>query len=841
MKTYTKNILKGIGITIGLLFLIYLAAYIYIATNKGSIIKQIKQEVADKLNGEVQLGNIELTFFSTFPSVSVLIENVSIQDTLFNTHKHPFFRAEKAYAKISLLSVIKKKNPLSGLKIENGHLFIYTDTSGYTNSYLFSPKSKADNKGTGQKTEINDVKLKNVRFTIDDRKKEKLIDFDVYKSTVDIKTLDSSLKIKSQNNILVHNLAFKTRNGSFLKEAHFDGDLDLDYSKNNNTLILHETEVKIKGHPFVISGDFNLAKPAPKFTLKVNTKNLDYEFAKSLLIERTARALSVAKLEKPIDEANTVITGPFNGGNPLVNIQYKVSDNNIQSRFGNFTKCNFTGSYTNELIIGLPRRDPNSRLQFHNFTAEWESLKIVSENIYIDDLVTPMINCDIKTDFNLSQLNNVLGSSTIDLNEGKGSVNLTYSGPLGQNSNKNTLINGKVTFSDGNVIYTPRNIQLKNLNGNIIFKNTDVYVTDLRSNVQGNKISMSGSGKNLLAIMKTNPGKAFLDWHIYSPALNLGNFTTLLQKRAATVVRKKSGSKLGSVAQNLDAVVNQANFHLLVKADQLTYKRFIASNVKASLGLMNENWMLNNVSLSHGGGKMDLSGSLIEKNARFYGANVNVKMQNVDVNKVMYAFNNFGQDGISHENLRGKLSTLAQVSMDIDRELQGTPENMNGFVDFSLKNGALLHYEPMRKIQNVAFKKRNFDEIQFAELKDRFDIKDKEITINRLEIQSTVLTLFVEGVFSLRGNTDISVQVPLSNIKKRDENYTPENKGADAKAGASIFMRGRPGEDGNIQFKLDLFKKFRKDDKDKLEEETKQKSEEKQQEKPLKSGDEKQQ
>lgn len=77
------------------------------------------------------------------------------------------------------------------------------------------------------------------------------------------------------------------------------------------------------------------------------------------------------------------------------------------------------------------------------------------------------------------------------------------------------------------------------------------------------------------------------------------------------------------------------------------------------------------------------------------------------------------------------------------------------------------------------------------------------------------MTLYVEGIYSIIGsNTDISIQVPLSNLKSRDE-FKLENKGADSKGGASIYMRGRPGADGNVQFKLDLFKKFRKKDKEK--------------------------
>jgi hypothetical protein len=198
-----------------------------------------------------------------------------------------------------------------------------------------------------------------------------------------------------------------------------------------------------------------------------------------------------------------------------------------------------------------------------------------------------------------------------------------------------------------------------------------------------------------------------------------------------------------------------------------------------------------------------------------------VNMENVDVNKVLYAFNNFGQDAILSDNLQGKLSSNIDIRMDIDRTLKKAPTNLEGYVDFSLKKGSLHNFQPIQKLQNFLFKNRNFSDIYFAELKDRFDIKDRDIKINRMEIQSTALSLFVEGVYSLKGNTDISIQVPLNNLKKRDETYSPENLGTDAKGGTSVFVRGRPGEDGNIKFKYDLFKKFRKTDEEKEEKATK--------------------
>ncbi len=816
MNKYVRYTIKGVAIFIGVLIFVYLAAYTYVALNKKNIIAQIREQVDNKLNGEIQIGDISLGFLSTFPHISVLLENVSVKDTLFNQHHHPFFQGKKVYLSLSVTNIIQKNSPVNGILIENGQLYVYTDTSGYTNAYLFSPKSdmKPAAKPSASKITIQNLRLRDVRLILDNQKKLKLYDFDVAKYTCDIKTTDSTISLKTDNNILVHSLSFNTAIGSFLKEARVKGDINVAFNKIKKQLTFNDIKIDIKDHRFTVSGAFNLTKD-PTFFFKAATKNIDYNFARNLLTEKISTALSIVKVEKPVDKVNAEISGPLNGGDPLVNATYTCNENNVKSPYANFSNCSFTGSYTNELVAGQPRKDPNSRLWFHNFTGTWENLTIKSKNIYIDNLEFPMVNADIKTDFDLSQLNTLLGSNTLDLHQGKGLLDIIFSGPLQENTKKNTLLNGKCTFSDGILMYHPRNIEVKNLNGNIVFKNSDVYVNDFKGNVQGNKIIMNGSGKNLITLLKTDPGKMFIDWNIYSPSLDLGSFTSLLRQRTANAGKKNLKPKIG---QNLDEIVNQANFHLNLKTDQLKYKRFTGTNVRASLGLINDNWILNNVSLNHGGGSMIISGSLNAKNSRYYESNIKVNMQNVDVNKVFYAFNNFGLNGISSENLRGKLTATANVKMDMDRDLTGTPVNMNGTINFSLKKGALLHYEPLRKIGDIAFAKRNFDEIYFAELKDTFHIKDREIFINRMEIESTVITLFVEGVYSLRGKTDISIQIPLSNIKKRDEDYKLKNKGGDAKGGASIFVRGRPGDDGTIQFKLDLFKKFRKNsDKEKRE------------------------
>lgn len=136
--------------------------------------------------------------------------------------------------------------------------------------------------------------------------------------------------------------------------------------------------------------------------------------------------------------------------------------------------------------------------------------------------------------------------------------------------------------------------------------------------------------------------------------------------------------------------------------------------------------------------------------------------------------------------------------------------SITGSLFFAIKKGALLNYKPLEQIKVSFLKNRNLDDIEFAELKDSLNIKEEDVILQRIEIASSAIIFFAQGVFSFANNTDISIQVPFSNLKKQSENYTPENLGSDVKGGPSLYFRARPDKDGKIKIKLDLFKEFRK-------------------------------
>lgn len=814
MKKILKIILKSFIILTIVLLVLYIALLTYISINKKSIISQVTGEISKKISGKATIGNIDLSFFRNFPSISVKIENVSVTDSMYTQHKHVFFSAEQVFVRLSIMKLLKKQSPLNGITVEKGALYLYTDTSGYSNTYLLRQKKDSTlTENTDSKNELRSIILKKISFIIDDRKREKL--HDLFVNDLDIKLPDNNdayILFNSEADILIHSLAFNLPKGSFVKEKRFTSDFTFCFNKQSSQLQFDSIDIKLSGHSYNLTGRFDLAGGSPQFSLRAHTRNILYNEAKSLMTERIAKSLSMVELDMPLD-VDATLNGPLTSGEPVIYVNWKVKGTLLKTPFLDFENASFGGYFTNEVVPGLPRYDPNSIINLDNFSAEWHGMPVTSKNIEILNLSDPILTCDLSSDFPLEKLNNLINSDLLQLTSGNGSVNIDYKGPIEKNTNTNSLLNGSVSFKNGTVLYASRDVEMKNVTGMLSFKNSDVLVENLQCNVLNNKIVMQGLAKNLLTLINTEPGKASIDWNIYSPSLNLGSFIYLLKPGKKKAANQKRGNTITSAASKIDDVLEKASLHVKLNAANLYYKKFTAGNVNADITLLEDKYIINNVSMYHGGGSIDLKGSILKQKTNYLKSAFNATLINVDVKKVFEAFDNFGQDGITAQNLEGKLTSVITGSLGLDENGKVLPAGVEAVANFSLKDGALNNYEPIKKMQNILFKNRDFENIRFAELKDRLEIHGPEIKINKMEIQSTVLSFYVEGIYNTQGNTDISIQVPLNNLKKRGADYNPENIGTDKKGGKSIYLRGRPGSDGKVNFKIDLFNKYKKEKK----------------------------
>lgn len=804
----------------GILILLFIVLSIYVAANKKSIIKEVTDEIGKKINGKVSIGSIDVSLLETFPEASVVLHNVLVTDTLFEKHHHPFFKAEAVYVGTNISQLIRQNFVVTTLKIEKGSVYLYTDSSGYTDAYLLKPKSNpvpSAGKATAHaQNSLKFIILSDVAITVDDQKHKHLYDGLVKNMRVKLNDNDQETTFDMKAALLVHSVAFFIPNGTFLQGKTFEGDFDCKLDKKLQKLRFDSINVKIGDHRFNITASFDLIPPDPQFSLRLHTQKISYEFAKSLLTTKIANALSFAKVDQPVD-ADALIGGSLSGGDPLIRAYWNMGHTRLNTPFLDFEDATFAGFYTNEVQAGQPRRDPNSKIDISNFSAKWKGLPVASNNISIVNLSKPLLICDLNSSFPLVQLNELIGGNSIKLLSGDGTIDVDYKGPLEKNNNTNSFVNGSVSFINGTVLFVPRAVELKNVNGKLEFKNSDIFIENLRCEALHNQLIMNGTAKNLVTLINTQPDRVVMNWQIFSPSLNLASFIYLLQQRpgGSGANPVASGKKSNELSSGVDNVLSKGILNVKLTTPDLRYKKFEASNVAAAVTLAQNRYQINSVSMDHSGGHIQLTGSLNTKQDNDHEGKVDATVQNVDVNKIFTAFNNFGQNGIKAENLEGRLTATVTAVFSLDDAGKVNPGSVHSSVDFSLLDGALNNFDPVKKIQSFVFKSRDFENIRFAELKDRFDINGQDIRIHKMEIQSNVLSMFVEGVYSMKGNSDLSIQVPLSNLKKRHTDYIPQNRGVESKAGPSLYFRGTPGPDGKIQFKPEFLRLFRKS-KDRL-------------------------
>lgn len=175
-----------------------------------------------------------------------------------------------------------------------------------------------------------------------------------------------------------------------------------------------------------------------------------------------------------------------------------------------------------------------------------------------------------------------------------------------------------------------------------------------------------------------------------------------------------------------------------------------------------------------------------------------------------YCFNDFNQSTFRHEHVDGKLSLDLNLRSELNDKFELQTANLLAKATFSIRDGSLKNFEPMQRLSNFLLKGRDFTDVQFSDISTQIEMHGTAVTVSRMEIESTVLTMFIEGTYDLKENSDLSIQVPLSNLKKRDQDIAPENIGVDAKVGASVYLRVKPDKNGKTSISYDPFKKLRK-------------------------------
>ena len=792
-----KPLRYAIRITVGfflLFILLYILANVIIAFKKDTISQMAIEAINKQIRGNVKINDLTPNYFRTFPNISVKLSGVSIEDSLVHVHQRGFFNADKIFVQLQLLSLVSGKPKVGKVIIEDCTIHLFTDECQYCNLNLRETKPS----GNGD-SYLPKFVFRNTRIIIENNYVNSYHDIDFqYLFCKAVKKENASL-LNIDMKALVHGIGFNMEKGSYLKEKALEGNFSL-LLEMGSKLTLEDVTLNIEDHPFLFNGNMIFDTEPNSYDLHIETKDVVYKNGVDLLTQSLQLKLDSFDIAEPID-VNANINGQMTFRNiPAVNVDFAVNDSELLTNLGKFESSTFKCKFSNQSDPLLSTGDVNSKIVFDDLQAEWSGIPWTSKRMEVSNLLHPVLDCDLQTSFELVRLNELTESSTIHFMKGWGNLDIRYNGAMLKADTVNPVINGTIAINNAAFNYLPRNLIFEECTGVVEFVKEDLIIKNMLAKTGKTDLKMSGKVSNLLALININPEQLKMEWTISTPELDLNDFLSYVAPKYVQERKTTKSTKLIRAMENVDKLLRDGTAVINLAAGKMNYKKFAATDVAASIQLVENKILLDDVKLSHGGGTAVLKGNLINGN-KTNQLTLTSNIRNVDIPSIFYAFGNFGQDAITDKNMRGRLSATINLSGAISDKASIIENSMKGKVDFSIVDGELIGFEPVEKIAAVAFKNRDFSRIKFAQLENKLELNGSAISFDRMEIRSNVVVLFVEGVYDTKKGTDMSIQIPVSNLSKA-ENDIAEKKG---KAGVNVRLHAKTQDDGKLKVSWDPF------------------------------------
>jgi hypothetical protein len=815
LKRFLRYFIRIAGIFGCLLLLAWLGLAGYVTLNKASLLGKVRGAFTDRFGGDVRIGNLDVSFFRHFPNITVRLSEVSLRDSAWTRHHHDLVKAADVYVSGNLFkSLVTWRVQLGEIDLEHGQVYFYTDSTGYSNTEALLRDRKPGE--TGKTADPPDIRLTDIHWVMERQDKHKLFDLDIRRLHCSIEKDNRLLRLHNDADILVNFFAFNTGKGSFIKGRKLSGHFAVDYNTASKIIQFNEAKVAIDDHPFVFTGRFFPTVSPDPFFLKIETGAILYRQVTALLTPEIQQKLDQYDIDRPVAVYAQLDAGSADDQTPQIQVRLNLDNGSVRTPTGSFTAVSFKGSFTNEWVHGQKREDENSGIRLLGFSGRLQHLPLRADTMTITNLKHPQLACDLHSRFDLEALNEITGSQTLQFTGGAGTMNLSYKGPLSENDTAGTVVNGRLDLDSAAVTYLPYQLKLTNGKGRLVFKGQDCFIEQLNVRAGGTQILVKGAARNLVALLDRNAEDVNLAINLSTPHLDLEDLMTLAGPSRATTTPQNSHPVFGETFSRVDRLLKEGTLQVGLEAADLRFRKFTGAHAKADLVFDDHQIRVNRLTVEQGGGSLELKARLDRQGSGDdHPISLESHLSQVDLPRMFTAFNDFGQDAITGKNLKGKLTADIRLEGALTDKAKMVVNRLKGTIDFTISDGQLVEFAPMEKIIGAVLKNKDLADIHFAELTNRLDLDSTTVTLHRMEIRSTAFTLFAEGIYDLKTGADMSLQVPLSNLSKNQNqakraggaNFPPDSRGNDSRAGLSVRLRAKTGDDGKLKISWDPFKK----------------------------------
>jgi hypothetical protein len=228
--------------------------------------------------------------------------------------------------------------------------------------------------------------------------------------------------------------------------------------------------------------------------------------------------------------------------------------------------------------------------------------------------------------------------------------------------------------------------------------------------------------------------------------------------------------------------------------------RFHATALSLKVSLVGDSMYIPDFSLKFQNGSITGNALISQNKKHLVSITCNSVSQQINIQELFTAFNNFAQNFIVDKNLKGKLNSTISFYAQWDSTLRFLPKTLEANGKIEITDGELVQFEPMMKLSKYI----NVDElrlIQFKTLRNEIHIQDRIVTIPEMDINSSAFNISASGQQTFDNLFEYRINVLLSEVllnkarkkKKEMDEFLIEN---DPKSQTTIplIIAGKPDD-----------------------------------------------
>jgi hypothetical protein len=716
---------------------------------KDKVINEFIREANKNLNTPVKIGTMDVSWFTDFPNLSIVLNDVYVEDS--HEGLYPLLTANVISFQLNVIELWKGKYNVRGLRIRDSETNLKINQDG-KNNYTIA-KENPDAKGGSISFALKNVKLENTRVHYIDLDANREYNFASKDLNATIETLSDIYNIQADGDLTTEKI--KVNQTEVFAGKKFNVEADLIYDDIQKIISINPSRLTLRKSDFTIKGEYKW-KDKNIVDLSANSTDTDIQTLISLLPESTAKSLEKYQSKGDM-HFNAKLKGVIDKNvSPALSIDFGFEDATLfhpdyKSRIRHAT---LSGSFSSPDVVDSRK----AVLILKNIQGELNG-KAFTANLTVQNFQDSDVQLNFKGELDaaavfdfypVENIKNVKGSLMADLNfEGR------LSWLKNRTTARKTSTRGSVALNDLSLIYGKAEVPIRKIQGNLQFNNNDLALSEVTAQVGNSDFRLNGFFKNVITFLLFENQPIGIETDLRSNFIDLDQLFAL---GFAKDEKGKSGEYEFTISRNINL-----NFNCDVKG--LRYKRFKAQNVKGDLLVKNEMAVSRNIKLDAMGGSMTFSGIVDAKNHKAIDVTSSFKLNGIYADSVFYVFENFGQTFIQDKHLKGQAYADVDIEMVLNQNLKLFSETLIADIGVVIKNGELNNFEPIKKLDKY-LDDDGLNKVRFSDLKNEVHIEKKTIYIPQMEVRTNITNLNISGTHTLDQRIDYRVVTPLRSYKK---------------------------------------------------------------------------